>query len=134
MLGTLVHDVGADHLDRDVFGEPLHDFFSVVGSTQVRIKIVLFHDFPQGRPAHDLLLDRFDSLIGITGNRRMNEFGWNFLFFDQNGRHGFVDWWPQESDSQAETKQNATSQDNQRPSSMKHSHVVLKFLDRFGFL
>ena len=134
MLGALVHDVGADHFDRDVFGEPLHDFFGGVGSTQVRVEIVLFHDLPQGRPAHDLLLDRFDSLIGITGNRRMNEFGWNFLFLDQNGRHGFVGRRPEERGSEAEAQQNATSQDNQSPSPMKNSHIGLKTLDRFGFL
>jgi hypothetical protein len=94
----------------------------------------LFNDLPQGRPAHDLLLDCFDSLIGITGNCRMNEFGWNFLFLDQNGRHGFVCRRPEERGSEAEAQQNAPSQDNQSPSPMKHSHIGMKTLDRFGFL
>jgi hypothetical protein len=81
-----------------------------------------------------LLLDRFDSLIGIAGNCRMNEFGWNFLFLDQNGCHGFVDWWQQERGSETETQENATNQDNQSPPPMKHSHVVLNTPDRFGFI
>ena len=67
--GTFIHHVGADHCHVDVLGEPLHDFFCRVSSSQVRIEIVLFHDLPQGRPAHDLLFDRFNSLIGKTRNR-----------------------------------------------------------------
>jgi hypothetical protein len=80
-----------------------------------------------------LLLDRFDSLIGITGNRRMNEFGWNFLFLDQNGCHGIVGRRPEERRGETETQQNAPSQENQSPSPMKNSHIGMKTLDRFGF-
>ncbi len=85
-----------------------------VASAQVGIEIVLFHDLPQGCPAHDLLFDRFDSLIGITGNRRPHQIGRNFLFLDQNGRHGFIGRRPEERDSKAEDQQTPSRQDNQR--------------------
>ena len=130
--GALVHNVGADHFYLDVFDEPLHNFFCGVGPTQVRVEIVLFQNLPQGRPAHNLLLDRFDSLIGITGNRRMDKFGWNFLFLDQNGRHGFVRRRPEECCGQTEGQKNPAYRECQRSAAAEYRQVVLEALSRLS--
>jgi hypothetical protein len=63
------------------------------------VQTILFHDFPQTGTAHDLLLDHFNTLVGVTGDRAMDQLRGDFLFFDQNGCRGFESRRQQKRDS-----------------------------------
>jgi hypothetical protein len=53
------------------------------------VQIVLLHYFPEAWTTHDLLFDHFNPLVGVTGDRAMNQLSRHFLFFDQNGSRRF---------------------------------------------
>ena len=69
-FGCVYRLLCVDYVDMRILDETLEDIFCRASFPHGLVKIVLLDDFPERRSAHDLLLDGFNPLVGVRGDRR----------------------------------------------------------------